>query len=58
MKLKLSKKILLDWKSLLGKFDTKSYCEIEKEAPFIFKTIHIRLILGMQPDVAKKQKEE
>lgn len=52
MKLKLSKKILLDWERFLGKFDTKSYCEMKKETSFILQTIRIRLILGMQPDVA------
>lgn len=56
MKLKLSKKILLDWKSFLENFVTKSYCEME--TPFILQTIPIRLILGMQADVAKKQKSK
>lgn len=52
MKLKLNKKVLLDWKRFLEKFD----CEMKKETPFILQIIHIRLILGMQSDVVKKQK--
>ena len=48
MKLKLSKKVLLDWKSFLAleKFDTKSHREMEKGDSIHLANIQIRLFIG------------